>query len=289
MSSSLTDNTLTVGSSSSYYVNSSGYLGIGTNSPTYPLTIKNYINGSIYQEGEGQLNYACAAYNTGNIWQLIVDNPTVWGNNNPISIYATGGIITNSFYVVSDERIKTNIESLSSTDSLDKIRLLNPCLYQYKDFREKGTRPYQGFIAQQVEKVIKEAVNKLTDNIPNIYDLAEVKEGNKIVLQNKTTDLFTENKSGEKIKVILYDKENEKIEVYLEKIIDDKTFEINMNLTDNIVFVFGQEVEDFLTVDKDSIFTVVTSALIELDSIVQKQEKIIQDLIERIDKLESKL
>lgn len=187
------------------------------------------------------------------------------------------------------KRCKTNIESLSSTDSLDKIRLLNPCLYQYKDFREKGTRPYQGFIAQQVEKVIKEAVNKLTDNIPNIYDLAEVKEGNKIVLQNKTTDLFTENKSGEKIKVILYDKENEKIEVYLEKIIDDKTFEINMNLTDNIVFVFGQEVEDFLTVDKDSIFTVVTSALIELDSIVQKQEKIIQDLIERIDKLESKL
>lgn len=211
-------------------------------------------------------------------------------NTYQISIQAVGSILSNtSIIAYSDKRIKTNIHSLSTEESLNKIRELKPSCFEYIDKIKKSPNKQIGFIAQDVKNIIDESVGPIRDMIPNIFDLADVKDGNIITLRTKTTDLFFENESGSPIKLFLNDKTNKTIETLVEKIIDEKTFKITNSLVENEIFVNGQEVENLLVLEKDVIFTHTTAALKELDSIVQNQQNIINNLESRLSKLESKI
>lgn len=207
-----------------------------------------------------------------------------------LGIYSYGAIVTNSSVgVQSDERIKTNIKALSTADSLDKIRKITPCSYEFIDKIKGSPNTRVGFIANDVKKYIEGSTSIMNEHIPNIYELGDVKEGNIITLRTKTTDLFTPNESGNSIKIRLYDSNNTLIETFLEKIIDTNTFQITTKLSQDVIFVFGQEVENLLVLHKEIIFTHVTSAVKELDSIVEKQKLIINNLESRLSLLESKL
>lgn len=72
----------------------------------------------------------------------------------------------------SDRRIKQNIVEIIDDDALQKLRLLKPCTYNYKDYMDNGANKVYGFIAQEVKEILPYAVNESTgplSKIPNIY------------------------------------------------------------------------------------------------------------------------
>ena len=182
----------------------------------------------------------------------------------------------------SDKRIKKNICEIPKDFALNTIRNLIPCTYNYKDVVKKGANLNYGFIAQEVDEILPSVVKKTKDFIPNIYEVANISK-NIITLTNfSTKDLLTQETN---VKIKMFDNKDQEVIVTLKEIIDDKTFTIQENIlevSDNKIFVFGQEVDDMHSLEKNAIFSVTTAAVKYLDielqetkSIVEKQQKVI--------------
>jgi len=69
--------------------------------------------------------------------------------------------------------------------------------------------------------------------------------------------------------------------------INENTIKIDKEINSSNVFVYGKEIDDFHTLKKDYIFTLNVCATQELYKLIQKQETIINDLMNRIIKLEN--
>ena len=54
------------------------------------------------------------------------------------------------------------------------------------------------------------------------------------------------------------------------------------------IFVYGEEVNDFVVLQKDAIWTVATSALQEVDRQLQAEKNKVVDLLARVEALESR-
>ena len=75
------------------------------------------------------------------------------------SVYDTGNaVLAGSLTQNSDQRLKTNIQSLDASSSLSLIDELNPVTFNWID-PEKGATPQLGFIAQQVQPVFPTLVS----------------------------------------------------------------------------------------------------------------------------------
>ena len=81
----------------------------------------------------------------------------------------------------------------------------------------------------------------------------------------------------------------------IELIVKDRIY-LKEELKGNRVFVYGTQVDDKRTVNKDNIFTVAVSALKELDKTVQTQQneiaelkQLVQSLLENQTRILSKL
>ena len=76
---------------------------------------------------------------------------------------------TGGFFVISDARLKTNINTIPN--SLDKIMKLNGVSYNYNNSEygkyKLNPRLSYGFLAQEIEKIIPEAVSEKTITTPN--------------------------------------------------------------------------------------------------------------------------
>ena len=151
------------------------------------------------------------------------------------------------------------------------LRKIQPKQFTYKDQLCHGSLPNYGFIAQDVESVINYAVGKITKYIPNIFELCQIDNGNIITLQNTTTQQFID--TDKKTTLKLYDENNNEIITTIERIIDEKRFEISTKLNIKTVFVYGQEITDFRVVDKDVIYTIATAALKEFDKELQENKE----------------
>jgi hypothetical protein len=219
--------------------------------------------------------------------------------NNIMRITTAGAIVTGtvtavSYFATSDKRIKANINDLN-LPSLDIIRKIKPREYTLID--GKSNESVYGFVAQEIKELIPKSVQTVTDFIPSVYENAFV-DGNKITLLNKSTSdisfckLKTRGKNGGDIIVDVT------------SIDDSKTFTIDGDISNNIfcvdicgntldeytkngvttykrgstvytgevkkgIFVYGIQVDDFHTVDKDTIWTVTLSATQELDKQLQ--------------------
>ena len=64
---------------------------------------------------------------------------------------------------------------------------------------------------------------------------------------------------------------DEEIIVNITEIIDEKTFKIDQEIETeyNKVYVYGQEIPDFNSLDKNQIFTITTAAVQEIDKELQ--------------------
>ena len=206
------------------------------------------------------------------------------------SIYATGAIVSGvGFYASSDKRIKYNIHDFADIPSIQLLRYLKPRIFNFIDEVQHGTDPTWGFIAQEVAEIIPNAVTYGPNYIPNIFEVAEI-IGTEIRLGNRTTtDLLKDDNEYYQLKIKNTNGEDKMVKIT--EIIDEKTFKIDEEIETehNRVFVYGQEVPDFHSLDKDAIFTITTTAVQEIDKELQKQIEITKTQNEIISDLQNKV
>jgi hypothetical protein len=197
-----------------------------------------------------------------------------------------GGVwSTNYFMASSDSRIKEDIQDINDDNALQSILSIEPKTYKYVDKLEKGDKKVYGFIAQQVRDVIPEAISIQTSYIPNIYLVADY-NSNVITLPSQPTKVVI--KVDDKIKC--YDKDNKELLVEVIEVIDDLTFRIkDTEYSDTKIFVYGTEVDDFHTLNKDYIFTLNVCATQELHRRIEAQSLLIKSQDDRIKDLEMKM
>jgi len=187
--------------------------------------------------------------------------------------------------ITSDKRVKHKNKALSSKTSLDQVRSLIPTQFEYKT----GTTPVQGFIAQEVHAVLPACVSRQKSYITNIYDTASVKGSILTFKHFNTNDLAYKGKDlFSNLKLVT---KQEELYVSIVRIVDEHTLEIDKEYHMELL-VYGQEVDDFLTIDKNQLFTLTTSALQELDKQLQeerdKNQTVLHRILQRVSALEAK-
>ena len=225
-----------------------GRIGIGKNAtatPFAPLEIQGSALGLNNTVNYGYLrnNPSPAAYSAG--WAAF-----------GLSIYCSNIIFAGNYVLASDERIKRDITDLPSTLVLiDKIK---PKTYKYRDTAQ-GDRMTYGFIAQELEQVIPEAILTTRDKIPNIMKRADVIDG--VFTLEEATDL----KEGDDIAI--YDEENKQYTVKITELISDKSFKTNIgeDLKDKF-FIYGTFVDDFKAIEHNDLLPVMIKGIQELNA-----------------------
>jgi len=205
--------------------------------------------------------------------------------NNLYSIKTDKACYFVSTTVPSDRRIKTNIVDIDDYSALQQILLIEPKRYEYIDKITRGSNVVIGFIAQQVHEVIPEAINIISEIIPNIYKKATFNNSNINFIDDtdlsfiKINDTIKIQLNGENIEYKIQNINTNHIIV--DNIIKNSYEKID-NSDNNECMVYGTEIHDFHAMNKDYIFTMNVCATQEL-------YKIIQELQNRITILESKL
>lgn len=168
------------------------------------------------------------------------------------SIYGSGVIATgHEFRAYSDARIKTPRDMVAPADSLQKARALTIRHYQYKDVANKGKDLKTGVFAQDVEKVFPEAVSTTVDFIPEVYALAPVRDGNRVLVK-------TSFERGDTVKCYGADGRSFRVTVASR---DAEGFTVNQTLPGKEVFVYGRQVYDFRYLDYDRLTILSLSAI----------------------------
>ncbi|MBP7652551.1 tail fiber domain-containing protein, partial [Candidatus Dependentiae bacterium] len=254
-----------------------GNVGIGTTSPTRAKLV---VSGSVSYDN-GSFGYLASNATTG----------TSSGSVNT-SIYADGRIVCYEFNANSDARIKNIIEVSDSRKDLELLNQIKVTDYTYIDTIAQGSQISKKVIAQELQNVLPAAVKKSLEFVPDIFVLAKsVMFEKKSKMLTITLDKQHNLKIGDKVRMILRDKKVEKI---VAEIINNYVFSVS-DWSDETqkIFVYGKEVDDFLTVDYDAVTMLSVSAIQELikQNVIQKNEtetlkNLISELKQRIEKLE---
>jgi hypothetical protein len=242
----------------------SGFTNINDNTININTSNINSINGiqigdpntsswRIYNglSGNNKNNSLCFSHNTNGLWWLSGEDLTA---NNEIS----------------DIRIKTNIIDIDNI--LEKFLLIKP--KKYLLLKDKDEIEQYGFIAQDIQKVFPELINIDNYYIPNIMSYASTIDNKTI---NINIDISTILKINDKIKIILnYDPLKKEYQINnsdnkyrkryytVKNIISNYQFEINEQIDDTNFFVYGKMVDDFQTLDYNSLFSLHIEATQEI-------------------------
>ena len=255
-------------------IDMNGNVGIGKTNPAFNLEIGTGIGGFTTRSRtymNADFNYLRTASGSWGRIGFIANSP-FWA--------------TTSFNTGCDIRIKEELHDIIDDRALQIILAIKPKTYKYIDKVFMGDKRVYGFIAQQIREVIPEAVNIQMSYIPNIMLLANY--NNNIITFSLQPNYVI--KYNDKIKC--YDKNNKEIFVVVEEIINVLTFrikELDNIYTDASIFVYGSEVEDFHTLDKNYIFTLNVCAIQELNRRIEAQNAIIINHEKRINELKAKV
>jgi hypothetical protein len=261
---------------------------------------------------------------TGRYWNYSGDTGAAPGlTAQAMSIVADYSIWTKGthIWVTSDQRIKTNIVNLNADKMINVFRTLRPISFDYIDPMKNSNKKHFGFIAQEVNEILPEGISLNTDVIPNNMLKGEIDQKSKIetsftlkptdtditlqylLLTTETPLIFDISNSYSstniyKFKIYGGKEWSKEQDIYIRSdynVTDDKyTYVIGMKkevydvvITEATLFVYGQYVNDLHILDHDTIYTVATAALQEVDRQQQADKARIAELENHVSNLES--
>jgi hypothetical protein len=179
--------------------------------------------------------------------------------------------------ITSDKRVKHKKMVLDANESLAQIKQLTPTQFEFKS---EGL-PVYGFIAQEVQQVVPTCVTSQKSYIANIHDRATL-TGNQLTFKEfDTKDLEYTKEELKLYPNLKLKRDGQERHVSITRIVDEHTVEVKdhaVEVKDHAVevkdlkdqdgeyLVYGQEVDDFLTIDKNQLFALTTSGLQALDA-----------------------
>lgn len=230
-------------------ITSVGNVGIGTTTPQYPLHVKSQVKLEI--QLEAYLDVA-GAINVANATKTDLSH----------SIKAEGRILAGAFDVNSDMRIKQITGRTGGPSALESIRQLQVTDYTYVDTIGSGRGLQRGFIAQEVEQVIPEAVTRGPGVVPDVYARAEALRYD---AGTKALTISLQKPHGmAKDEVVSLVFEGKQEEFKVTAVPSATEFVVTTPSQPAKVFVYGRRVSDFRTVEYDRIFTTGISAMQEM-------------------------
>ena len=208
----------------------------------------------------------------------------VWINsdseNGGENAFVSGNFVSGN----SDKRIKKDIEDMDETECLDKIRSIQPVSYRY-NFAADESRKSLGFLAQDVESLVPQSVNKVDRVIDNVAKYGTI-EGN-IITTSEPHGLEEISTSTGKIRIHLRETETKEKEYSALNytIIDDCKISVEgIDITpwSNEVYVYGCEVSDFRILDPIPILITALSAMKKMDKTITELQEKVRDLENKI-------
>jgi hypothetical protein len=242
-------------------------IGIGTTDPKAKIHISGDYSGyGVLNSGANK--YFSADISTTSLRYNSSDTQSLQGT----SLYADDNIITARYFAshqnttFSDRRIKKEIVDIEDSSALDTIRLIKPKQYKYVDTVMNTSDPVWGFIAQECAEVLPYSTVVMNKAVPNVFELKAYSNG---ILYLPVTGLLNDNEGNLIKKLLLKVNGDKEKDVTIKDILEDGvTLEETLSEGDIVegnVFVYGQYVDDFHVLKKDSIFTVAVAAVQEID------------------------
>lgn len=241
-----------------------GRLGINTATPRATLDVEGSVSLDYTSDGVAYFGLFLGTSGARSASSIISDDYRI------VSIYASADIMGAGFDAFSDARIKDIKGCSDPKKDLEILKAIRVTDYTLKDKIKYGSRPTKKVIAQQVESVYPQVVSKHTDFIPNVYQL---------------TDSITKVEGGYRLH-FLHDHHLGDTATRLEAILSNSGSMQSFNIvsipspTDVIIdakeikndkiFVYGEQVPDFRTVDYDGLTTLNISATQELSRQVKE-------------------
>lgn len=277
------------------FKNFSDFMGIaiGTTQSDWPLRIGSSgpgISGALYFFAHGaDLSGATGNYSGGN-----------WTSPGTalIGLYVDEGIRAGRLYIMSDRRIKKDIVDIQDDEALNKLRVLQPKKYKYID-PVRGTHEVYGFIAQEVAEVIPYSVSLENSYLPSHMIFCKITN---TTVNTSTIDTGVSHALIVNDFICFRDNKYNLIEgAKVIEIIDDKTIIVDRifnkedtvyttttgETVNDVIYLYGKKIDDFHTLNKDTIWTVATAALQEVDRQLQAEKSKTSDLISRLEALEA--
>ena len=302
-----------------------GRIGIGTAAPTCPLHVATV---GVNQNVNPNLN---AAYFNNSAGSGVY--PSVY--EAPVSIISAGTLWVQGqhVWVSSDNRIKKNIVQLNSDRMMNIIRKIRPVSFNFINPAKNGSQTMFGFIAQDVKEHLPESIHYNIDVIPNNLMRGQIDNTSTITAASftlkpddgdislnyvlLTTDsslnFDTQNQYSStniyKFKIACWHEWSNEQDIFIHSeyretnnkytyVIGVKQEAYDILLKEPCIFVYGQYVYDLHILEHDTVWTVSTAALqevdrqqqadkariAELEATVASQQSLIHDILERLNK-----
>ena len=179
-----------------------------------------------------------------------------------IAVNVNNGIRATHYVATSDSRLKREITTLDSNTTMNQLRSLRPVSYRFKDILKNSSNLQHGFIAQEIQSIIPSATTSVTEFISNIFDMVTVNNNIITFTKFKTDDLDKDSNGFLFSTIKLYDSSDNEIITTIINVIDSSSCQIADSINSEKCFVYGQKVDNSLSIDKNVIFTITTSAVL---------------------------
>tara|TARA_Y100000385_G_scaffold228125_1_gene239241 strand:+ start:240 stop:2855 length:2616 start_codon:yes stop_codon:yes gene_type:complete len=177
-------------------------------------------------------------------------------------------VMAGVYHIFSDKRIKTEIEDVPDNLALSQVNNLECKYYNYKDVRQKRQNKVIGFIAQEVKDVIPNAVSINFGFIPDEMRLVSEPQWSENINDSKwqltISDLDLSGNHSGNCRFYVSNDPSGNDEIMIDVMVEEDKQSFIFDKNWNNVFLWGKEVDDFHSIDKNMIFALHHSAIQEL-------------------------
>lgn len=237
------------------FVANNGIVGVGTISPSVgKIQVSGYVGGSVPR-----------GYYTTHTSGSNIATQSTSGSGFAYSIYCSNAIGANGIGWTSDERIKTEIAVVDDAWALQKVRDIECKEYHYKDPSMRKEQKTIGYIAQEVQQHLPQAVSVITDYVPDEMRPIEnitwtpTEGGFKVIIPSLT---FSSEHTRQLLFYVTLGEEEPEQRIELTADEDNAVIFEQQYTT---VFLYGKKVNNFLQIAKDKIYSLHHSAIQEID------------------------